>query len=65
MNVDVGRKVQVAVFFTPRLLERLDEVARREAKDGDEPNRSRVIRRMVAEGLEREERVGEEALREG
>lgn len=47
------------VVFTQKLLDRVDEVAKREAKDGDKPNRSRVIRRMVAEGLERE-RASEE-----
>lgn len=43
------------VVFTQKLLDRVDEVAKREARDGDKPNRSKVIRRMVAEGLEREE----------
>lgn len=41
------------VVMTQKLLDRVNDVARREAKEGDEPNRSRVIRRLVGEGLER------------
>lgn len=53
MNVDKGRKLQVQVMFTAALLAQVDAIAEREA-GGDEPNRSKVIRRLVAEGVERE-----------
>lgn len=51
---DVGRKVQVQVMFTRKLLERVDAIAEREQRErGDaEPNRSEVIRRLVRERLE-------------
>jgi metal-responsive CopG/Arc/MetJ family transcriptional regulator len=62
MNVDAGHKVQIAVIMTRRLLERVDDVAKREAGDGDEPNRSKVIRRLVGEGLDR---LDAEAGRDG
>lgn len=49
------------VVMTQKLLDRVNEVARREAKEGDEPNRSRVVRRYVAEGLEREDLAAKES----
>ena len=61
MNVDAGRKVQIAVIMTTRLLDLVDEVAKREAKEGDEPNRSRVSRRFVGEGLERMDAAAKES----
>lgn len=48
MNVDVGRKVQVQVMMTASLLAKIDAIAEREAHSGDEPNRSRTIRNMLA-----------------
>lgn len=54
MNYNIGRKVPVAVVFTLRLLDRVDEQAAKESMgQGREPNRSEVIRRLVAEGLDR------------
>jgi Arc/MetJ-type ribon-helix-helix transcriptional regulator len=57
MNYNIGRKVPVAVVFTLRLLDRIDEQAAKESSGkGCEPNRSEVIRRLVSEGLDKIDR---------
>lgn len=55
MSDDIGRKVVVQVNMTTRLLADVDKIAEREqGTDDAKPNRSRVIRRYVAEGIARE-----------
>lgn len=56
MNPELGRKVQIPVMLTTRILDQVDAIAAREATGGGESNRSKVIRRMLAEGIERAEK---------
>lgn len=58
LNPELGRKVQVPVMLTTRLLDKVDDIATREANGGGEANRSKVLRRLVAKGIEAEEREG-------
>ncbi len=55
MSVNVGRKTLVPVLMTEKLVDKIDAIATREAETGAKPNRSRVIRRFVSEGIERDE----------
>lgn len=53
INPEAGKKVPIMVHVSERQRDRLDEIAAKEAPEGTEPNRSKVIRRMVSEGIER------------
>ena len=58
LNPELGRKVQVPVMLTTRILDKIDDIAAKEAQGGGEANRSRVLRRLVAKGIEAEEQEG-------
>lgn len=61
MNPELGRKVAIPVMLTTRILERVDAIAAEAARTrGGEANRSEVIRRMLAESLDREEKGARE-----